>query len=899
MGKKKKKSKKARIEARQKLKNMTLGQMLEKGHQFFETGKARDAIDMFKLAIKQHGRSDEIDILLFRAYLLREGQLRKKGMNTEADIIKAQALIYIQDLKSLSENDMLAYVSTCTNDDAFNAYAEYLSANDQSPKIEQFLAYRLFEYDAWNLLEKINGSVSLKRDAIPVKTAVSLMNEAKWEDALDALRPISRTSPFAPIRLFCRAMVAFYKEDDEDMSRALSMVPDDFPLIPVVKSLEETVSGKPERDKTKASVSVCNCLWEGAIISENEVEKLIDILEKKRFSQVEHAICRLADKIYPQDPTTAKFFILQVIWNTVQQHTIFDYEYQKIVKNILPSEHADLLLAKTKYMSFYLPVTMTGQYLSLLENEFPDHECQKIAHSLILQHTVNMLNEKKAHMEEDKRKIQKYKSLLGITSEDPELMLIDMTTESIRLDPYNRKGYELLVELPCNSRAAKNAVESPLLYMKECFPDDPFPCLKLAALYYQKNAFRKAENILEEAMKRAPHDNRVLDQHALSLLISAEKNFNRDNFHLVIKDIEKAEKLERKKIAPFIIEKRMIFQIAIEQEDVKTVIKDGLDHLSPLDRLRILAILIIDIMYRRFDVKHKILKALEKIFNNRLKDAKELSSSEIVKLLRPLEKDYMSIIPSLKVAPIFLKNQKGMLKKVDDSEIISLYNSILEPDLFDLIKKDIKQRIKKAKKDQGVLLEFYLATLEHITGKVEGGRPFKNIIEKSSGPMMEELRGASRRLSKYASGTLKMALEKFDFDILDERFFDHDFFDHIYDEIIDEDFDEEDMFAGMDDKLGLNAFYYYLMDLEYLDTKSLQEEMDEMVSQVESFLDKSELRGAPDFILRQFRSLTRSEPSVCYQFDRLAKWIQQYRLPDISHDAMIFLYGKKLKKSMK
>ena len=155
--------------------------------------------------------------------------------------------------------------------------------------------------------------------------------------------------------------------------------------------------------------------------------------------------------------------------------------------------------------------------------------------------------------------------------------------------------------------------------MMERFPDDPFPCLELANLYYETRAFRKAENVLKQAMQRAPHDNRVIELHILSLLISVEKNLKPEKLHLAEKDLKKIESLENKKFLPFIISKQIIFEIFKDEEkDFNELLSNKIKSLSLYEQLKTLAILILDFT-PRFGRQHSYLKDAEKILNEKIK----------------------------------------------------------------------------------------------------------------------------------------------------------------------------------------------------------------------------------------------------------------------------------------
>ncbi len=907
---KKKKKKKPQKGVQHQLQNLKIEQLILKGKHALEAGKARDAIAIFKHAVKTHGKSEEINTYIFRAYLIREDQLRKKKLIPEANAIKEQAKEYMPGFDKLTESDLLGYISTCSNKDAFNAYSKYTETHSNSPVAEQFLASRLFMHNCWEFLEKFDETNHLRRDILPVQKAIPLMNDGQWEQALDTLRSISKSSPYSHIRMFCRALVSFYAEDDKGTHRALSMIPDNFPLSNVVKSLKNIVSNPGGHQERAKSMLRLQCLWDSPVNVENDMADFLYDLEHKRFRQAKDFICKLADAVYPQDTTAAKKFILQSLWDMNLHRKIEDYEYERLITDLLPRELADILLTKIEILRFNRPFTNAGRYISLMENEFPDPVTRKIAHAFILQDTVWKAHKSRNdfNIRIDKKGIKQFKKLLGIKSDTLELIQLEMTGESIRLDPLNRAGYGLIVQLPRPSRPARQIVETALISMAKHFPEDPFPCLELASVYYENNAFRKAENILEEAMKKAPHDNRVIDRHALAMLISVEKNLKREKFHIVERDLDKAVKLGSKKLVPFIAGKKIIFQIVKDQKEepvqnepaqrslfngrkesaAAAIIGKELDNLSLFEQLRVLSVLMLDIKGRGIDRKKDILKDLEKAADKRVQNIKELSSSEVMKLLMPLEKEYAQILPSLKIAQVFLNKWKDILKAVDDTEITTLYDLILEPDYYILIRKDIKRRIKKASKNNRLILEFHLAFIDDLTGKGDGADPFEDVIDQAGGALTEELRTTSRRLSKHASGPLKKALEMFDFEILDDVYF--------YDDFCDDDIDDIFPLPGQGVGEGFDRFIDILdlLDDDFEDLDLDDELVDEFVGSFESFVDDTGLRGAPDVVIRELRGMILTNRGARRDFDMLAKLVEKTGAKKrLTREAQLILFGKK------
>ena len=903
MASKKKKHKKARNKkSHLDIKKVSLPQLINQGKQFLDAGKARDALSSLKLAIKKGAPLDDIKPILFKAYLLREFQLRQKGMSVEADSIHCQAATFMPTYDKLSDNDLLAFMKGASIEDSISAYNGYIRKNSCSSVIEQYLAGQFIIHRQWDLLDNLDEMVLLKKDAAPVSRAAEFMHSGDWESALACLKPVSRTSPFASARMFCLAMVSFYNEDDSGMQRALSMIPKEFPLYGVVKKLKQDPADLP-------------CLWEGPVNTEKRIAEALEHLKKKRFKHAASQFKSIAGSIYPDDYDRALFHILELVWPFTRNNTIYAYEYVRLIKRLLPENQSDLLSAKTEYFAFDQPLINTGRYLMLMDTEFPDLEHARIAHALILLHAVERIRKENFFVQSLRCDFGRLGPVLGIiASDNSDEFLIKMILKAIQLDPESRRGYELLATLPYYSRKTKNLMEEGLRQMLDYFPDDPFPCLELSTLYYGKNAFRKAENILQEAMKRAPHDSRVIDRHVISLLISADNSIKRKKLHLASRDIEKAAALSGKATLPLIVEKQILFQltehgqlslfdgkVVSDAGNVRSIIDKAVAHLSHFEQISTIAMLILDATGRFPEWNKKIFTELDKAFRHYAKSIKDLSSVHIVSLLNPLSKKVRPLTGSKHIAGVILERSKNILQYIDDVDIIPVLDILVDADLFKPALNEIKRRIKKAGGRIKILLEFYQVVIQHLTeNRFEDLKDFQKIKDKTSESDQESLRAASRRLAKHASGLLKSALENFEFtmylpslrpaddmpspfDLFDDNFF------------MDDDDDEYDEYD--DGPNNLDDLFEFLEELKHspgvFDKVFVKSQLDTIIKELESFIDDSGLRGTPDFVINELMKIMRKkEPHMVKGFSTLAGLLDTEGINALSKEAWILLFGK-------
>jgi tetratricopeptide (TPR) repeat protein len=229
----------------------------------------------------------------------------------------------------------------------------------------------------------------------------------------------------------------------------------------------------------------------------------------------------------------------------------------------------------------------TQEYLELLDEEFPDPADRSMAASMVLSESVARFTN--FGIGRNAVDLNPYGpdnpgNQPEIASSQAEGALLEMILKALELDPQNPQIYDLLTQLPRTSRKAKQLAETGLLKMRDSIPDDPRPCIALAGLYNEKNAFRKAEKCLRQAEQLAPHDEQVKEFRVLALLKSIDANLKRKKNHLVRPDLEKAESLCGKKTLAHVTSRRIVFEI---QQTAQMSLFD--DRLQPEEKGRVLA----------------------------------------------------------------------------------------------------------------------------------------------------------------------------------------------------------------------------------------------------------------------------------------------------------------------
>jgi hypothetical protein len=197
---------------------------------------------------------------------------------------------------------------------------------------------------------------------------------------------------------------------------------------------------------------------------------------------------------------------------------------------------------------------------------------------------------------------------------------------------------------------------------------------------------------------------------------------------------------------------------------------------------------------------------------------------------------------------------------------------------------EIKRRLKRSEKQPNALFEFYLVVFRHLSGKLRNNvAAFNEVLDKTPEDQKELLRTASRRLSSYASGPLERALNLFDFEELEHP--DFSFNNH--------------MFSFSEEADELDEIFYHMdfltnpiIDLSNLPPGMVHEEIEEMLSFLEELINKTGLRGAPGYVIRNLREEMKKETSEPWLYDVLAPLIDKDRIDNLSREAWEFIYGE-------
>jgi len=878
MGKKKKRRNKQRKQTGNT--NLPLAKVLSDADLMIQAGKARDAITLLKAALKTHPADEKVRKNLYRAYQLRKQQLLGKDMFAEASVVEKNAFRLLPEPDGMTEVDMLALLDAASPGRAISACTKYLSSHQPSPMLERKIAELMLTANRWDLVDAVPPDSPLARDVVSAQKAAALMDEGHYHAALSHLQSIPRHSPYATQKILCRALACFYRKEDHGMQRLLNMIPVDSRFGPLVERLQQ-----PEQ---------MPCLWARPFCSPEAIPNLLKQMTTGRLRTAASNFRAMAATIFfPDDPSLAVREMLILMYPLIASRKITADRLGKAADLLLSQDETTMIISKIGYYQFRRGLADTIAYIKTLNTEFRDPGHAQKARSMILADTVSrlkMMGENGASLFLVPR--QEW-PLIGVTDNDPDLIRIEMLVTALDLDPTNRSAVDMLIAEHRPSRKAKTLVEKGLTDFMHANETDPHPCLELAALYYQKNAFRKAENILKEARRRAPHDSRVKDRHTLSLLISADRRLKKNKKDLAAADIEAAELTTSERLRPVVIVKGILLALKRPRQmslfdQAKTAtskqwtaqVRSALKTLSPIQSITALGLLALEIPDNADQFPADVEKTLKNLFRSNRKEIACLTSAELRRILTPLGSEFEPLYRQRHRVGVYLSYIPRILTFLDHGDFIRLLDELTAEGLYEAGIKEITRRLKRL--DEGVeaaLLQFYQLTFRHFSGELlfHPDR-YQAIVDNVPPDRMEPLRAASRRLAPHAAdGALNAALSDFDFDRGADDILD-----------LEDDEDDSDYFDGE----ALDMPFPALEGLDDIDTTSIPDFMrelfvDQFIDYVEELMDHIGARGMPAEAIHA----AREEMNVT-GLRQITRLFSQDEIEDVSREAWEFMFGK-------
>lgn len=738
---------------------------------------------------------------------------------------------------------------------------------------------------------------------------IEAMDAGEWERAADRMRGVPRRSPFAPWRVFCKAMTCFGAGDDRGLCRSLDLLPADFALAGTVAEWRRLCIGEGEGGSTR----VRQALGTGGAAAEAFGDELRLALRGNERSRVlERLMTRLADTLHPDEPLQARIDLLRIAGLATLRSDLPMQAVQGLARRLLPTERVPGVLAGIGLLrqqaawDLWDPAPAAA-CLRHLPVEFPRAADRALARGRVLE-ALARIGHRAVQPEYLPPRMGKALSELRIIrSEDPWMLFADLMETSLEADPENREGWRFLLDLLRGRRDAKPRQRSALERMAAHFPEDPDPWLELTALHYSSNAYRRAEQALAEARRRAPHDERILDLQAVGFLKSADQSRKSGRFARAAEDLRRAEDLGRSRLGIVARVKRLLLEVVSAGGDpAAEVVAPHLEGLSPATWLRILALLLHDLEENSHvkNVRPEMAGAVKGLLTCSVPAFDVLDPDEVVDLLAPLPADLHILYGRLHVAPVLSEWWDALMRKLEGDALAAAFDILMDCGGRSAVRAEINRRLRGAKKpERDPLLLLYLAVIRFQEGQDHDSRRFAEALDAAARTDVDRLRAAAARLARFTRGILREALQKFDFELLDlppPLFGDGppSPLSELLESLFDEPEPEPDPEPAGEPLLPelLDALRDGLEDVppvgprqeSLFDTEAARE-----VGALEDLLDRHLLRGMPATLLEDVAEIARAEPEIRRNLDRLARECEAAGLrPGLTREARILLFPR-------
>ncbi|TYT73988.1 tetratricopeptide repeat protein [Desulfobotulus mexicanus] len=759
--------------------------------------KYRDTLALLKQARKSGIKESELAPRFFRASLHRARQLYAKAMETEGDAMANMAVDYLKTMPALQKEDlrlMADYLPLGTLMACFKTFAEN---SPEQEAITPILCMRLFAESGWNLLDTLPPGSALRNEAEGMMPAIEKMNTGAWEDALSLLRSVPKESPFAPVRIFCTAMCAFLKDDSRGILRALSALPDDFPLPDTLAALRAEAENKDGEYKAMppAQAAVFRQALPKKAISLQQLKETVK--DYRKWKSIPAAAMDLAVSLDLDHKKELLTDIFETMRSYDQNPKILTVIKDGLKKH-LPHETALFSLLK---IGLYLNWDMDAilpDLIPLCSKIFTDSEEANMARGMIL---IWILT-RSASLDEEEVIFDLYDALSDIEnlsvsdedSDDMEIFRIAILAKALEWDPKNRDAWEMLrvSEIIRKSAEMRRQLEPLFIKMQELFPKDPFPCLELATLYDLKGAHRKAESAMLEARKRAPHDPKVNLRYAISLLVSAKRSLGRKKVELALEDLKQTEALKLSSINPHAALIRLrILEILEPEKTLEDRLTSVLQSFPKVMKLKIMAFFYLDRESEGIGANRSTTsKQLKKIILEELKAPEALPQKEMLLLLSDFPEEEAVLYRNHKRSPMdFLLTEKiNIINRLSDEDFCLVLSWQKNKKTLNLFKNESALRVRKVKTPSRRAL--FIIIQEILKGISSGGRfnffSLEAQMEKVDAEDKERVRKIARTLADFVPEYLQKRFKALDFN--ENMFFlrdDDDYYD---------DDDDDDLF---------------------------------------------------------------------------------------------------------
>lgn len=733
--------------------------LCEQGWGRLEAGDARGALECFRALQKVDEAAAQLP--LYCACQGRARQLRGKGLVREAAAMAGNGEAHWRrfDVAGLTGDDWPRFLRYAPVREAVPAYVAAVARGAGVAEVagapaeaDLAAADRVVVGRCWEQLEALQVDHPLRRDAGPVRQAVSHMDAGDWQGADRELAPVPRRSPYAPWRLLCKAMACRAAGDEAGASRALAGLPPHF----ILRSAAMRGTG------------------DTGPLAARQVTALAAAIRQRHVRDLERLLAQVGDALLPGDGAAGRVALLEIAAAQWRRGDGPPPSVQRLLRGVLPARRGQALalrldlLAEAELQA--LPALEVTDYLKEgLVTEFPDETQRRLASSQVLQLVARCaLENPRAAIWLDDEDRQLLEGLVADGRLRGVLVFAGLAQRAVDLDPQDRAARDLLIECLRRARAKRRDLEAALEATAQRFADDPAPCLQLARLHLgNRNAYRKAQEALARARERAPQDPGVLDLEAVIRLRAAIQGRRRGNLERARADHCEAMRLRRPRLAPLVEVEGMVLELCDPQDGGERAVAHQLAGLPPAAALRAAAALCL--CSAATNAPAQVYQAADRLLVAHADAVGTLDGEEVVRLCAALPSEARLLWQTDNVVVVLTRWWDSLLQRVGDAGLPPLVARLLGAEGgLEAAHAELERRLVAVVDGEGdAVLCFLRLVLRWMCGQLSVSRAFAKIHDGADEGTRQRLRQVAASLAPHTHGYGREALITFDIEDLE------------------------------------------------------------------------------------------------------------------------------------
>ena len=160
--------------------------------------------------------------------------------------------------------------------------------------------------------------------------------------------------------------------------------------------------------------------------------------------------------------------------------------------------------------------------------------------------------------------------------------------------------------------------------------------------------------------------------------------------------------------------------------------------------------------------------ALRRVLARSARAIKKLGPDEALALVADLPSDLRVLYGLLRIAPVLSEWWGAVMARLDGDRLLACFDTLIACGGRRAVRAELNRRMRgKRTIRRDSLLQFYLAVVRYLGEEDRGSQLFAEVLERADPGERQRMRAAASRLAPVVDEPLRLALQRFDFAILD------------------------------------------------------------------------------------------------------------------------------------